>query len=219
MPTRCCRCAWASCFNPRPPLLAGDAQMVVDAAADLVVSIRARHCWRAMRGAGGWRPQRQRVSIRARHCWRAMRAMRPSTCGLSLFQSAPAIAGGRCARIARTIGALKSFNPRPPLLAGDAAVGGGAFGGHAVSIRARHCWRAMPARLVAHALVPWFQSAPAIAGGRCPALAQRAPAGVGFNPRPPLLAGDADGRDPAGQDGLVSIRARHCWRAMPTTPT
>jgi hypothetical protein len=36
-----------------------------------------------------------------------------------------------------------------------------------------------------------FQSTPAIAGGRCP---NEAPAGgqlLGFNPRPPLLAGDA----------------------------
>ena len=36
------------------------------------VSIRARHCWRAMHWAGQlWSPG-LRVSIRARHCWRAM---------------------------------------------------------------------------------------------------------------------------------------------------
>jgi len=62
-----------------------------------------------------------------------------------------------------------SFNPRPPLLAGDAVT---TWGG-------RYCWQL-------------FQSAPAIAGGRCP---QQLRPGVvvlwRFNPRPPLLAGDA----------------------------
>jgi len=84
-----------------------------------------------------------------------------------MFQSAPAIAGGRCGVVRRLIAVLNRFNPRPPLLAGDApelavkAVHG------AVSIRARHCWRAMRRtrwRVIRHGL---FQSAPAIAGGRC----------------------------------------------------
>ena len=60
------------------------------------VSIRARHYWRAMRGIG-WRGEVMNlVSIRARHYWRAM-PQQP---------------------IQPTI--QTRFNPRPPLLAGDA---------------------------------------------------------------------------------------------------
>ena len=66
------------------------------------------------------------------------------------------------------------------------------------------------------ALVRVFQSAPAIAGGRCrPNGLDQRPARC-FNPRPPLLAGDAS-RSRATSSGMnVSIRARHCWRAMRT---
>ena len=131
------------CFNPRPPLLAGDARRLVGLCLAQQVSIRARHCWRAMRvtagaGAGigaGFNPRppllagdaspsassanATAVSIRARHCWRAMRR-----CPGSRWT-------GSC------------FNPRPPLLAGDAFRLDFSDTAHLVSIRARHCWRAM----------------------------------------------------------------------------
>ena len=170
-------------FNPRPPLLAGDAGF--GGARDLlqIVSIRARHCWRAMRvsvsvncwaapfqsapafddaGEGG-----DGVSIRARHCWRAMRQTVVHGVKSARFQSAPAIAGGRCPRRwSARCGPCgfnprpaiaggrcpqhqghrhshRSFNPRPPLLAGDALVGAEVAARRDVSIRARHCWRAM----------------------------------------------------------------------------
>ena len=154
------------------------------------------------------------------------------------FQSAPAIAGGRCSSNCTGIGTFTRFNPRPPLLAGDAAAGSGACLYCEVSIRARHCWRAMPASVQPRSARRSFQSAPAIAGGRCPsptepiamiAKFQSAPAIAGgrcrrapssfaarscFNPRPPLLAGDAFVRLPLVSVLAVSIRARHCWRAM-----
>ena len=61
-------------FNPRPPLLAGDAMDALDRPHEITVSIRARHCWRAMPARGLVAQLRQlKVSIRARHCWRAMR--------------------------------------------------------------------------------------------------------------------------------------------------
>ena len=155
-------------FNPRPPLLAGDAERLVAGAAALFVSIRARHCWRAMRtgaqGGGGG----VEVSIRARHCWRAMRYQPSSTTDRKLFQSAPAIAGGRCRSRARGASRGSRFNPRPPLLAGDAR-----------------------SKSAAPLTAPTFQSAPAIAGGRCRRWRCRCCGSARFNPRPPLLAGDA----------------------------
>ena len=44
---------------------------------------------------------------------------------------------------ARTVGVMAGFNPRPPLLAGDALRASRLPARIAVSIRARHCWRAM----------------------------------------------------------------------------
>jgi len=66
-----------------------------------------------------------------------------------------------------------------------------------VSIRARHRWRAIPSTVRRWQRVKWFQSAPAIDGGRSHwaplALIAAAP---------------------------VSIRARHRWRAIPSnTPS
>ena len=134
------------------------------------------------------------------------------------FQSAPAIAGGRCIRPPCGPRACSCFNPRPPLLAGD-ALQVHLHGAHlVVSIRARHCWRAMPrpGKQPIHRRA--FQSAPAIAGGRCTATAWALVRLRRFNPRPPLLAGDAGAPRQRGQPEHVSIRARHCWRAMRQRP-
>jgi len=61
----------APSFNPRPPLLAGESLNDIAETLIWVVSIRARHCWRA-----------NPLSI--------------GHAGLvHMFQSAPAIAGGR----------------------------------------------------------------------------------------------------------------------------
>jgi len=86
-----------------------------------------------------------------------------------------------------------------------------------VSIRARHCWRAMQVRLPGYVLVAsQFQSAPAIAGGRCEDARRFCIDGVAVSIRArhcwrAMLAP----LDDAHSLGLVSIRARHCWRAMP----
>ena len=303
----------AGCFNPRPPLLAGDAEVSVVDMTPEQVSIRARHCWRAMPFTKGVEGRHRVVSIRARHCWRAMltsaRKIQPPTCA---FQSAPAIAGGRCTAVAQEIKrrevsirarhcwramrtgpvsglpglrfqsapaiaggrccgrhcqdmqhvrfnprppllagdaslirrrmvcrssfnprppllagdanrsrardqAARGFNPRPPLLAGDALV---VAVGHVVlhvSIRARHCWRAMRCCSPPDRGTKPFQSAPAIAGGRCARAGRKSRAWRGFNPRPPLLAGDASHQVASHSPRVVSIRARHCWRAMHLT--
>ncbi len=185
----------------------------------ILVSIHARHCWRANPTnpacrktltlrfqstpaiAGGrtpsidcpWRPP-DRVSIHARHCWRANPPRKiEAYMNDCLFQSTPAIAGGRT------------------LVAASEAL-----------------------------RMTLFQSTPAIAGGRTLKLAAPSQYHIRFNPRPPLLAGEpkllnwirpdtskfqstpaiAGGRTlvfpyAVHDDLLVSIHARHCWRANP----
>ena len=157
------------------------------------------------------------VSIRARHCWRANQRRKVSTARHFLFQSAPAIAGGRIWRLPVNSGSIQRFNPRPPLLAGESSIGTLAqlnvvgfnprppllagesvqrvalSGPQNVSIRARHCWRANPGPDGSVSTKQRFQSAPAIAGGR--------------------IVVEQVFRKYNG----VSIRARHCWRANPTS--
>ena len=138
-----------------------------------------------------------------------------------MFQSAPAIAGGRSPAQALRGCRGRGFNPRPPLLAGDPGHSRRVLSLVGVSIRARHCWRAIRGVHDAPSQLSAFQSAPAIAGGRSPISGrlwigrctfQSAPAIAGgrsrrrnlprqlrrcFNPRPPLLAGDPRARLPA----------------------
>ena len=158
--------------------------------------------------------RRRRVSIRARHCWRAMPSPSEARPVTLMFQSAPAIAGGRCSRPACRPALSARFNPRPPLLAGDARRCREVDDKSKVSIRARHCWRAMRKRARRPGRKSPFQSAPAIAGGRCLPPDSWVAAALSFNPRPPLLAGDAFHLRNLAQAHDVSIRARHCWRAM-----
>ena len=187
-PPRACRHG----FNPRPPLLAGDARQLCPQLVGQPVSIRARHCWRAMpqHGADG-----------ADHAgFQSAPAIAGGRCTVTVtiaipgfrFQSAPAIAGGRCrARNA------ESIEPEPVSIRARhcwrAMLGrrGGTCASARVSIRARHCWRAMPVGPKHARQVVEFQSAPAIAGGRCGRWPTSAAGTWRFNPRPPLLAGDA----------------------------
>ena len=91
---------------------------------------------------------RQEVSIHARQYWRAM----PVSVAFSLATAA-------------------CFNPRPPILAGDAESEAAMEDGQLVSIHARQYWRAMPAAQVLYDRVKLFQSTPANTGGRCVAHA------------------------------------------------
>ena len=161
-------------FNPRPPLLAGDANPEGHRSGGRVVSIRARHCWRAMPLVLLFDGPHEHVSIRARHCWRAMRQERVRG-GLD---HAVSIRARHCWRAMRA-----NFTSSWLLIS--------------VSIRARHCWRAMQRDSTNCSLSRRFQSAPAIAGGRCcPCQPGRQTTGQCFNPRPPLLAGDAQAQTP-----------------------
>ena len=153
------------------------------------------------------------VSIHARHCWRANPRYPRPRCKSARFQSTPAIAGGRIWRSSAASAPVPSFNPRPPLLAGESEAAYEASGDGRVSIHARHCWRANPTGASGKELEALFQSTPAIAGGRIGARATRASNRGCFNPRPPLLAGESGSNPYRGMSLLVSIHARHCWRA------
>ena len=108
-----------------------------------------------------------------------------------MFQSAPAITGGRSTSSARTPASDYCFNPRPPSLAGDPRAG-------CCNCQHGKEFQSAPAitggRSGANAYVTVasfrFQSAPAITGGRSTTLATDGDPEVGFNPRPPSLAGD-----------------------------
>ena len=207
----------------------------------MAVSIRARHRWRAILEQVGHAGEDGAVSIRARHRWRAIpppahtsrrgwRGFNPrppsmagDPClvmmlliGTLMFQSAPAIDGGRSERERAAADGTDAFQSAP-------AIDGGRSGGAPTSTVRTTCFNPRPPSMAGDPTFrlpllspPLFQSAPAIDGGRsrCSAARTRRPAC--FNPRPPSMAGD-----PALQRGhqrrreVVSIRARHRWRAIP----
>ena len=85
-----------------------------------------------------------------------------------MFQSAPAIAGGRSVPMGSVGRDWRCFNPRPPLLAGDPVMDG-------TPLSTPLSFNPRPPLLAGDPVVPgakvWlmvFQSAPAIAGGRSP---------------------------------------------------
>ena len=184
-------CAHKS-FNPRPPSMAGDPRLVRDGYQLRLVSIRARHRWRAIQRPGpapasycaGFNPRPPSmagdprvhptfcvdvsVSIRARHRWRAILAD-------AKFSAA-------C---------------------------------DAVSIRARHRWRAIPPMFCSSSATLPFQSAPAIDGGRSSSKpASSFPRGS-FQSAPAIDGGRSFTWQGLGNRYvIVSIRARHRWRAI-----
>ena len=158
-------------FNPRPPLRAGDAGQLPaprwhHRRFNPRPPLRAGDAVEAAdpRGEGA-------VSIHARPCGRAMPGRGASWPLTKPFQSTPALAGGRCNE------ALSAC-----LIRAD------------VSIHARPCGRAMPCLMGFLMSRPTFQSTPALAGGRCVTAFVVVSVVSGFNPRPPLRAGDARSR-------------------------
>ena len=180
-------------FNPRPPLLAGDPH------------------------AGQTPPLRARVSIRARHYWRAIRQPGAGQCSQAGFNPRPPLlAGDLVSALARSHAAL--FQSAPAITGGRSNRALRLSQHRDVSIRARHYWRAIRPGYTWPRPLIWFQSAPAITGGRSGHRCAICGRHRCFNPRPPLLAGDPDQRAALSKDTEVSIRARHYWRAI-LTPT
>ena len=131
-----------ACFNPRPPLLAGETWANTRPAP-------ARK-FQSTPAITGGRDVNTKVGILLRQC----------------FNPRPPLLAGETSQCAAYLLDRGGFNPRPPLLAGETEVVADAVLDVAVSIHARHYWRAR--RSVAR---PWARA-------RC------------FNPRPPLLAGE-----------------------------
>ena len=158
---------WEWQFQSAPAITGGRSSSIDTEFCLCVVSIRARHHWRAIPDAAHVQAQPGRVSIRARHHWRAIRRRVRAFRWVHLFQSAPAITGGRSGH-----GRLFGLAPDE------------------VSIRARHHWRAIPGTSWIGPSAPSFQSAPAITGGRSAKGCRNCTLYGRFNPRPPSLAGD-----------------------------
>ena len=161
------RCSIPPCFNPRPPLLAGEYT-------------RLRRFLEAYE-----------VSIRARHCWRANFLAFMALTKMVVFQSAPAIAGGRI-----------HFDPAVwikanPFQSAPAIAGG------------RMAW------LVGEGTAAEFQSAPAIAGGRMTNTSEQKAVSP-FQSAPAIAGGRISRPACCAGCNCVSIRARHCWRANPS---
>ena len=138
------RVAWR-CFNPRPPIQAGET--LAPAALfqhSRQVSIHARRYRRAKPPAaslyvprlsvfqstpadtGGRNGialhsaiERRHVSIHARRYRRAKQGMELHQVSINQFQSTPADTGGRNQHRCRTSQGSWSFNPRPPIQAGE----------------------------------------------------------------------------------------------------
>ena len=207
-----------TCFNPRPPLLAGaiapenpiqvgfakfQSSPAIAGGRDMLclvssrnypgVSILARHCWRARftyQRQGG---EHENVSILARHCWRARSAygLWPTPVKASFNPRPPLLAGAIGCKVSMafalyvSILARHCWRARCGLWSGSSDMGlVSILARHCwrarcgrsvllcratgVSILARHCWRARSKNAWTGKPAMWFQSSPAIAGGRDP---------------------------------------------------
>ena len=130
-------------FNPHPPLLAGETSCRCSRFCKLIVSIHTRHYWRVKLGGGAHPATFVGVSIHTRHYWR----VKHPVIRQHIAHAAVSIHTRHYWRVkqrpaAPVASAVKSFNPHPPLLAGETKAG-----------------------LHIALSVPLFQSTPAITGG------------------------------------------------------
>ena len=156
------------CFNPRPPLLAGETQ-----------AQRINH-------------DAALVSIHARHYWRARHRLHALANNEVVFQSTPAITGGRDTFWRWLLVTWCRFQSTPAIT-----------GGRDPMTEAR-----------AQCNAP-FQSTPAITGGRDTTELEQERQDCLFQSTP-AITGGRDLRASEYRDLIeVSIHARHYWRARP----
>ena len=150
-------------FNPRLPLLGGDAQN-----APTVSSQNVRFNPRLpLLGGDAYFGSLQ-------------------TAHFMEFQSTPPVAGRRCSAATVQVTSSKSFNPRLPLLGGDAADGQRDTAARTVSIHASRCWEAMRQHPLCACAFGWFQSTPPVAGRRCQSLITQGLEKFEFQSTPPV---------------------------------
>ncbi len=209
------RLSYIVSFNPRLPLLGGDAYrpwwMGYWISFQSTPPVAGRRCRFIARLCVAL----VSVSIHASRCWEAMPRSGTYRRTPRRFQSTPPVAGRRCGHDESAFCGVHGFNPRLPLLGGDAVFVCSDSHRPAVSIHASRCWEAMLREEGSELWVTWFQSTPPVAGRRClDDLIQRVfrftfqstPPVAGrrcvdrhsmssprwrFNPRLPLLGGDA----------------------------
>ena len=153
-------------FNPRPPLLAGVSRLAMISpfgpmrfqSAPAIAGGRFGNITHRLHVALGFNPRPPLLA--------GVSPEAQAAAAIAWFQSAPAIAGGRFAARDAVPALLSEFQSAP-------AIAGGRFlrerlheAEQAVSIRARHCWRAFLSSRGNMTADSLFQSAPAIAGGR-----------------------------------------------------
>ena len=209
----------SACFNPRPPIPAGETETFGFCRAIGVfhvsiharryrrakprlrqpthpaarVSIHARRYRRAKHLAAASAANEQLVSIHARRYRRAKRRSLPASRRRRCFNPRPPIPAGETANVLAAQVRMSQFQSTPADTGGRNA--GDAAGGddrQPVSIHARRYRRAKPASAPRSALLC-----------RC------------FNPRPPIPAGETRRRPERQRGRAVSIHARRYRRAKP----
>ena len=207
------RVAWScwrmTCFNPHPPLLAGET-------IAQCVEARAPACFNphppllAGETNGYASACNARVSIHTRHYWRVKR-----TAALSCWASPhrfnphpPLLAGETISRHCPQ-GTAHSFNPHPPLLAGETSAAIQRYRACTVSIHTRHYWRVKPGgRAGPDSAAGSFNPHPPLLAGETRFAPRLGCPPACFNPHPPLLAGETKPTTPAhGQHGFQSTPA------------
>ena len=156
------------------------------------VSIHTRHYWRVKR-AVFCQVHFAVVSIHTRHYWRVKpphAQVGPST---ESFNPHPPLLAGETSCITTHKARTNGFNPHPPLLAGETRCA-------VVLARSRR--------------VRFNPHPPLLAGETRWGRSCGAPP-VRFNPHPPLLAGETARTGRHAEADVVSIHTRHYWRVKP----
>ena len=157
------------CFNPRPPLLAGEsARLMIGWPRCAWFQSTPAIAGGRIHAEFGSKASVRNVSIHARHCWRANptpAALR--SCSRQSFNPRPPLLAGESLLRVGLVLLPPRFNPRPPLLAGESPMGEKLTESITVfqstpAIAGGRIRPALPAAIGACA----FQSTPAIAGGR-----------------------------------------------------
>ena len=108
-------------FQSTPAITGGRALAQLTGSVVLDVSIHARHYWRASPLEAQQLEAPLAVSIHARHYWRASLRPRVAQVVTGMFQSTPAITGGRASAAGSSLALTIGFQSTPAITGGRAA--------------------------------------------------------------------------------------------------